>query len=120
MVEAAPLDSWERARDFALSLRGTELSTSYGAPAVKVAANGRAFLYPGREADTSFAVEIDLETVELLLASEPETYWQSPHYQGWPAVLVRHDSADPERVRSVIRQACEQAAAKKPVRKRKP
>jgi hypothetical protein len=38
------LDSWEATRDFALTLAGTELSTSYGQPAIKVAANGRTFL----------------------------------------------------------------------------
>jgi len=58
--------------------------------------------------------------VELLKETEPETYWQSPHYEGWPAILVRYDSADPERVRDVIRQAHAQAAAKTKVRKRKP
>jgi len=34
-------------------------------------------------------------------------------------VLVRFDSPDPERVRGTIARALEQAAAKKPVRKRK-
>ena len=41
---------------FALTLPGTELSTSYGKPAVKVASNGRAFLFPSHEPDTSFGV----------------------------------------------------------------
>jgi hypothetical protein len=112
------LDSWDKVSAFALTLPGTEAATSWGAPAVKVAANGRAFLYPGRERDTSFAVAIDLGTIELLKETEPETYWQSPHYEGWPAVLVRFDSSDAERVRDVIRRAFEQSAAMKPVRKR--
>jgi len=116
---SAPLDSFTAAEAFALTLPGTERTTSYGNPAVGIAANGRAFLFPGREADTSFAVAIDLGTVELLKETEPETYWQSPHYEGWPAVLVRHDSPDPDRVRDVIRQAHAQAATKTSVRKRK-
>src|SRR5881394_4649046 len=94
--------TWDEAVAFALSLPDTELSTSYGKPAVKVASNGRAFLYPGHESDTSFAVGIDLDTVELLKATEPETYWQSPHYEGWPAVLVRYRAGDDDRVREVI------------------
>jgi hypothetical protein len=114
-----PLDSWEKVAGFALGLPGTEASTSYGKAAVKIAANGRAFVYPGRESATSFAVEVDLGTVEMLKATEPESYWQTPHYVGWPAVLVRYDSPDPARVRRVIEQAHAQAAAKKPVRKRK-
>jgi hypothetical protein len=115
---AEPLASWEAVRDFALSLAGTELPTSYGKPAVKVAASGRAFVFPGREADTSFAVALDLGSIDLLKEAEPETYWQSPHYEGWGTVLVRQDSPDPGRVRAVIRQAHEQAAQMKPVRKR--
>ena len=113
------LNSWEAARDFALGLPGTEISSSYGKPAVKIAANGRAFLGTGRESDTSFALHIDLDTVEILKITEPDTYWQTPHYEGYPTVLVRYDSADPERVRDSIRRAHEQAAAMKPVAKRK-
>ncbi|TAD78290.1 MAG: hypothetical protein EAY70_07145 [Sphingomonadales bacterium] len=116
---SSALDSWEAARDFALRLAGTELSSSYGQPAVKVAANGRAFLSTGREGDTSFVLHIDLGTVEMLKETEPETYWQTAHYEGYPAVLVRYASADPARVCDVIRLACDQAAAMKPVAKRK-
>lgn len=114
-----PLDSFETALAFALALPGTEQINSYGKPAVAVAANGRAFLYSGHERDTSFAVAVALGDVEMLKEIEPETYWQSPHYEGYPTVLVRYDSPDPERVRRVIKQARDQAAAKKPVRPRK-
>ena len=111
--------TWEEAAAFALSLPDTELSTSYGRPAVKVASNGRAFLYPGRESATSFAVGIDLDTVEMLKATEPETYWQTPHYEGWPAVLVRYDAGDEERVRDVIRRSRDWSAALPKARPRK-
>lgn len=113
------LDSWEAARDFALSLPGTELAKHYGKPAVKVSANGRAFLGTGREADTSFVLHIDIATAEMLMATGPETFWQTPHYEGYGAVLVRYASPDPERVKGTIRLAQEQAAAMAPVTKRK-
>jgi hypothetical protein len=103
----------------ALSLPNTELSTSYGKPAVKVAANGRAFLFPSHEAGTSFAVSIDLDTIELLKATEPETYWQTPHYEGWPGVLIRYACKDEERVRDVIGRARDYAAALPKARPRK-
>ncbi|MGH6951788.1 MAG: MmcQ/YjbR family DNA-binding protein [Vitreimonas sp.] len=94
--------NWDEAVGHALSLSGAEMSTSYGKPAVKV--NGRAFLAPGREAG-SFCLLIDLDTVDMLMATEPDTYWQTPHYAGWPAVLVRYGSADPARVRAMIGRA---------------
>jgi hypothetical protein len=116
---AETIDSFEDAVGYALTLKDTELSTSYGKPAVKVRSNGRAFLYTGHEDETSFGVGIDLDTVEILKATDPDTFWQTPHYEGWPAVLIRFGSADPERVRSVIGRSRDWAAAMKPARPRK-
>ncbi len=113
------MKDWTEVATFALSLPGTELSTSYGAPAVKVVANGRAFLFTGREKDTSFGVALDLDSIEMLIATDADTFWQTPHYQGWQAVLVRFDSADPERVRAVIEQSRDWSAARPAVKPRK-
>lgn len=113
------LDSFAAAQAFMLTLPGTERTTSCGKPAVGVAANGRAFLFTGGEADTSFAVALDLDAIALPKEAEPETYGQSPHHEGWPAVLVRYASADPDRVREIIRDAHAKAAATKHASKRK-
>ncbi len=115
MAEA--IGNWDEAVAFALSLPGTELSTSYGKPAVKV--NGRAFLYTGHEEKSSFGVAIDLDTVELLKETDPDTFWQTPHYEGWPAVLVRYDSKDPDRVREIVERSHAWSAAKPKPRPRK-
>jgi len=114
-----PLDSYDKALAFALTLPGTAQLTKFNWPVAGITANGQSFVFPGHEKDTSFVVAIDFGTVEMLKETEPETYWQSPHYKGHPFVLVRYDSADPQRVRRVIEQARDQAAAKKPVRARK-
>lgn len=112
--------SWEEAVAHALSLPGTELSTYYGGPAIKVAANGRAFLSRGHDESVSFCLMIDLDTVEMLKDTDPATYYQTPHYIGWPAVLVRYDTRDAARVRAMIAQAHAQAAARPAARTRKP
>jgi hypothetical protein len=109
----------EEAIAFALSLPDTELGSSYGQRAVKIASNGRAFLFKGREPDTSFGVAMDLDTIEVLKATEPETYWQTPHYIGWEGVLIRYDSKDEERVRDVIAKSRDFVAAKPRPRPRK-
>lgn len=116
---AEPIDNWDKAVAFALTLPGTELSTSYGKPAVKVTANGRAFLYTGHEDVTSFGIAIDLDTVEMLKETDPDTFWQTPHYEGWPAVLVRFDSRDPERVRAMIERSRDWSTARPKVKPRK-
>jgi hypothetical protein len=113
------IDSFEDAVAFALTLPDTELGTSYGKPAVKIVSNGRAFLYTGHEDQTSFGIAIDLDTIEILKETDPDTFWQTPHYEGWPAVLIRYGSADPERVRVMIERSRDWTAAKPRVKPRK-
>src|SRR5438045_2764525 len=64
--------TFDEALAFALTLPDTEAGTSYGKPAVKVASNGRAFLFPSHESATSFAIAMDLDTIEILKATDPE------------------------------------------------
>src|SRR5437588_6403314 len=111
--------SLDEAVAFALTLPDTELSTSYGKPAVKVKSNGRAFLFRSHEPETSFGVAIDLDPVEILKATDPETFWQTPHYEGWPGVLIRYGSQDEDRVREVIERARDWTAAKPKTKPRK-
>jgi len=101
---------WDKVTAFAIALPQAERSTHYGGPAIK--ANGNAFLSPGRETG-SFCLHIDRDTVDMLKESDPDSYWQTPHYEGWPAVLVRYGSADPERALAMIERAHAQALAKK-------
>ena len=111
--------TFDEAVAFALSLPDTEHGTSYGKPVAKVASNGRAFLFPSHEPDTSFGVAIDLGTIEILKETDPETFWQTPHYVGWEGVLIRYDSRDEERVRDVIERSRDFVAAKPRAKPRK-
>ena len=87
---------------FALALPDTEPSTSYGAPTVRV--RGKPIVYPGRERG-SFAIACPVEEKEFLLETDPDTFWETDHYRGWPAVLVRYSSPDRERIETLIRRA---------------
>jgi hypothetical protein len=107
--------NWDAVFNFALSLPGTEPSTHYGTPTVK--ANGHALISPGREPG-SFLLHIKAETKMLLLETDPATYWESPHYRGWPSVLVRYNGPDPNRVMEMIEAARDWATSRKPPRKR--
>ena len=107
------LDTWEKAEAFALSMPGTARSTSYNMPMVMVSKNRRGFLVTGHEARTSFAVPLDEGYAELLMETDPDSFWQSPHYAGSGSVLVRYSSPDQDRVREVIEHAYKLAVAKK-------
>ncbi len=92
---------WEHVVAFALALPGTESSTAWGKPAIKV--RGKAFVYMGREPG-SCAVACPIEDKELLMETDPDTFWETDHVRGWPAVLVRY-AGDGEHAQTVIERA---------------
>jgi hypothetical protein len=53
-----------------------------------------------------------------ILETDRATYWQTPHYEGWPSLLVRYDSADPERVLAMVEKSHELAMVRKPLKPR--
>lgn len=101
--------SWETVVAHALSLPDTVLTTYYGGPAVK--ANDRAIVTQGHEAD-SFCLHIDKDKVEMLKQIDPDTFWQTPHYEGYPALLVRYDTANVDMVRDQIAASRDWAMAR--------
>ena len=111
------MTGWDDLAAFALTLPDTVAGTHYGKPAVKVVANGRAFVASG--AAESFVLMIDLDTKDVLLETDPNTFWQTPHYENWPALLVRYGSSDLDRVRAVVTRARDQAAARSAARPRR-
>lgn len=111
--------TFDDAMAYALALPDTERSTQYGRPAAKIVSNGRAFLSPGHEPHESFCLSIDRDTIEIVKETDPESFYQTSHYVGWDAMLVRYDSPDPARVREMIARARDYAAAKKPAKPRR-
>lgn len=101
-MPAPRFDNWDDVVAFACALPDVEMAPFYGTPCPKV--NGNAFVSPGREAG-SFHVMSPHEEKDVLLETDPDTFWQTPHYEGWPGLLVRFGSDDPERVADVIRRA---------------
>ena len=96
------MKDWAAVEAFALTLPGAHASTSYRQPAVKV--DGKAFVSTGHEPG-SFHVRAPHDDKAVLIETDPDTFWQTPHYANWPGLLVRHDSADPDRIRLVITRA---------------
>ena len=111
--------TFDEAMAYALTLPDTERGTSYGKPAAKIVSNGRAFLFPSHEPDTSFGIAIDRDTIEILKATDPDTFWQTPHYEGWEGVLIRYDNRGEARVRDTIARARDWVAAKPKARPRR-
>ena len=101
--------SFDAALAFAQTLPGAEIASYYRHPAAKV--RGKAFVMRSHEAG-SFGIAATLGEVDLLIATEPDAFWQSPHYAGYPIILVREDAADAERVAMLIERAWATRAGK--------
>ncbi|MBA8889917.1 hypothetical protein FHW12_004164 [Dokdonella fugitiva] len=54
----------------------------------------------------------DLDAKELLLLSDPDTFFTEPHYDGYPAVLVRLGRVTRTALRGLLQQACAAQAPK--------
>jgi hypothetical protein len=96
------MNSWDEAAAFACSLPDVAMEKWWGTPCPKV--NGKGFMSPGREPD-SFALMVSQAEKQILLETEPETFWQTDHYRNYPMLLVRYGTASRERVELYIRRA---------------
>ncbi|MEO6432475.1 MAG: hypothetical protein ABIO29_00655 [Sphingomicrobium sp.] len=113
-----PLSDWAELFDFACALPGAEAGSYYGHPAVKASANGRAVVTAGCEPG-SFVLHIDQERKAMLLDLDPERFWQTPHFERWPALLVRYGPDEDGLAAGWIERALELAAARPRPRPRK-
>ncbi len=110
--------TWSDVRHLALALPGTsEKVSSNGQCAWLVQKKGFAWERPLRRADlaalgdTAPAGPIlglrtaDLEMKEVLLASDPKVFFTTPHFDGYPAVLVRLPKIATKLLKDVIVEA---------------
>jgi hypothetical protein len=96
---------WDTVREIAGALPAAEESTTYGQPVFKVAGKLFVWMSPHRDAQGALALRVDPDEKEVVLVSSPDVYFTVPHYDGFPAVLVRLDRIDPEELRERIEDA---------------
>jgi hypothetical protein len=88
-------------RQIALSLPGTTEEQWYQTPAYKVA--GKGFLRLRTEAEGGLVVFVsDLVEKEALLTGNSDAFFTTPHYDGYPVVLVNLDKIDHHELRELI------------------
>jgi hypothetical protein len=88
-------------RRIALSLPETTEKPWFGTPGFRVKDKG--FLRIRSEAEGGLVVFVaDLGEKEALLASDPGKFFTTPHYDGYPAVLVDIAAVDEDELRELI------------------
>jgi hypothetical protein len=102
---------FERVVRLAAGLPGVERSTWYGTDSLKV--KGKSFCRMKEKMDGVLVVMVPLGLKEALMEAEPDKYFETPHYTGWPAMLVRLDAVSDEELRTRLECAwLEKAPAK--------
>jgi hypothetical protein len=103
--------TFEQFQEIALSFPGVEQHASHGGrPSFRVRRNFLAWL---REDDTIAMRTVDLIEKQALLETQPEVFWTTDHYNGYPAVLIRLSKADPEQLRQLVEETWRSRATKK-------
>lgn len=93
----------------ATKLPGIEEATSYGTPSLTV--HGKLLLRL-KDADT-LVFRCTLEDKAMLMEAAPEIYFETDHYVGWPAVLVRLSAISDAELAHRLAQAWQLQAPKK-------
>jgi hypothetical protein len=95
--------TWNDVRRIALALPGTAEQSSRGIPQWRVKDKGFIWERPLRRADVEalgaaapdgpiLAARVaDLGVKQALLTDDPDVYFTTPHFNGYPAILVRLD-----------------------------
>jgi len=78
----------------ALKLPGVEQSTSFGTRALKV----RGKLLVRWCEEDMVVLRVDIIEKQMLLDTQPDTFFTTPHYDGYPAVLVRLSRIDSDQM----------------------
>ena len=120
--------TWNTVRRYALALPGALEETSYGSAAWKV--NKKLFVWErplrksalaalGETAPTGAILGVrtpDLEMKEALLLSAPQVVFTTPHFDGYPAVLVQLDKISAKSLKELIVEAWLARAPERSVR----
>ena len=94
---------WDAVRTIALSL--PEVEEERG-ERVAFRVRGKLFAWSARERDGGgLGVRVEREEKQLILDSNPEVYFSSPHYEGWPGVQIRVEAIGDGELRERLEDA---------------
>jgi hypothetical protein len=109
----AAMPTWEDVVEIGCRLPGVEVGTSWGMPSLRVRKKGMCRM---RTNPAALVLRVtDLGEREALLQGEPDVFFSTPHYDGYPYVLVRLEAVDPVELGELLEDAWRVFAAKRVV-----
>ena len=95
------MKDWDDAVAYACSLPGVEMESFFHTLCPKL--NGKALISPGHEAG-SFCLMVTKAEKEMLIETDPDSFWQTDHYRNYPALLARYGTDARDRIELYIRR----------------
>jgi len=105
--------TWDDVRTIATRYPGCEESTSYGTPSLKV--RGKFMCRLRTDPDALVVRCVDNADANALKLGRPDVFFSTPHYDGWPGVLVRMEAVTLEQLTELIEDAWRVQAPKRVV-----
>ena len=94
---------WETVREIALAFPEVEQDAS---ERLAFRVRGKLFAWMARERDGGgLAVRVDRDEKPLILDSNPDVYFSSPHYDGYPSVQIRLELIDRDELQERLEDA---------------
>jgi hypothetical protein len=106
------MPSFETVRDIALALPGVTEQSCYGTPGFRL---GKKFLSRLHQDGRSLVVKIGFDEREMLMAADPQSFYITDHYRGYPAMLVGLATVPVETLRRLLEQSWREIASKKAI-----
>ena len=107
------MPAWDDVVEIGTAFPGVETAMSYGTPALKV--KGKLICRLRTDPDALVMRVIDLADREALLRGQPAVFFTTPHYDGYPYVLVRLDVVARNQLAELVEDAWRIRAPKRVV-----
>jgi hypothetical protein len=107
--------TWQQVVEIGSRFPGVQEGTSYGTPALKAGAKG--LMCRLRTDPDALMLRVrDMGEREALLQGQPGVFFTTPHYDGYPAVLVDLARVDRDELAELIEEAWRLRAPRRVVR----
>src|SRR6187551_2594402 len=105
------MPTWDDVVAIGSRFPGVEEATSYGTPSLKV--RGKFMCRLRTNPDALVVRVIDVADQQALILGDPDVFFITDHYKGWPGVLVRLDAVDPAQLAELVEDAWRTQAPKR-------
>ena len=104
--------TWATVKRLGKKLPEVEESTWFNTPSLKV--RKRSFVRLSEKG--VIVVLVDLDEKEALLQAEPDVFFTTPHYDGYPAMLVRLPAISDDELGEILTESWRRVAPKRLVK----